>query len=111
MACTSRHDWRRSIACRWYDHPTYFGDLGGRRLRQCQALEQISDWTIIYIVLGILTVLFFLQQFGTASIGKLFGPIMSLWFIMMGVLGISHISDDWSIFKAFSPYYAIKFLD
>ena len=79
-------------------------------LRQLPGVVQISDWTIIYIVLGILTVLFFLQQFGTASIGKLFGPIMSLWFIMMGVIGISHISDDWSIFKAFSPHYAINLL-
>ena len=79
-------------------------------LRQLPGVEQISDWTIIYIVLGILTVLFFLQQFGTASIGKLFGPIMSLWFIMMAVIGISHISDDWSIFKAFSPHYAINLL-
>jgi len=79
-------------------------------MRQLPGAQQISDWTIIYIVLGILTVLFFLQQFGTASIGKLFGPIMSLWFIMMGVIGISHISDDWSIFKAFSPHYAVNLL-
>jgi KUP system potassium uptake protein len=79
-------------------------------LRQLPGAQQISDWTIIYIVLGILTVLFFLQQFGTASIGKLFGPIMSLWFIMIGMIGISHISDDWSIFKAFSPHYAINLL-
>ena len=79
-------------------------------MRQLPRVAQISDWTIIYIVLGILTVLFFLQQFGTASIGKLFGPIMALWFIMMGVIGISHISDDWSIFKAFSPHYAVNLL-
>lgn len=79
-------------------------------MRQLPRVGQISDWTIIYIVLGILTVLFFLQQFGTASIGKLFGPIMSLWFVMMGVLGIGHISDDWSIFKAFSPHYAVNLL-
>lgn len=79
-------------------------------MRQLPGVGQISDWTIIYIVLGILTVLFFLQQFGTASIGKLFGPIMSLWFVMMGVIGISHISDDWSIFKAFSPHYAVNLL-
>ena len=79
-------------------------------MRQLPGVEQISDWTIIYIVLGILTVLFFLQQFGTASIGKLFGPIMTLWFIMMGLIGLSHISDDWSIFKAFSPHYAINLL-
>jgi KUP system potassium uptake protein len=79
-------------------------------MRQLPGVGQISDWTIIYIVLGILTVLFFLQQFGTASIGKLFGPIMSLWFVMMGMIGISHISDDWSIFKAFSPHYGVNLL-
>src|SRR5216117_1443658 len=40
-------------------------------LRQLPGIGQIDDWTIIYIVLGIVTILFFLQQFGTASIGKL----------------------------------------
>lgn len=79
-------------------------------LRQLPGAGQISDWTIIYIVLGILTILFFLQQFGTASIGKLFGPIMSIWFLMLAVIGISHISDDWYIFKAFSPHYGINLL-
>jgi len=79
-------------------------------LRQLPGAGQISDWTIIYIVLGILTVLFFLQQFGTASIGKLFGPIMTIWFLMLALIGIGHISDDWYIFKAFSPHYAIRLL-
>jgi KUP system potassium uptake protein len=65
---------------------------------------------IIYIVIAILTVLFLLQQFGTASIGKLFGPIMGVWFIMLAVFGILHISDYLPIFKAFSPHYAIKLL-
>ena len=47
-------------------------------LRELPALRQLgkSDNTIVYIVIGILTAFFFLQQFGTASIGKLFGPIM-----------------------------------
>ncbi len=79
-------------------------------LRQLPGIGHIGDWTIIYIVLGILTILFFLQQFGTASIGKLFGPIMSVWFLMLAVVGVSHISDDWYIFKAFSPHYAINLL-
>jgi len=79
-------------------------------LRQLPGMAQIENWTIIYIVLGILTILFFLQQFGTASIGKLFGPIMVVWFFMLAIVGISHISDDWHIFKAFSPHYAINLL-
>jgi len=79
-------------------------------LRQLPGIGEIGDWTIIYIVLGILTLLFFVQQFGTASIGKLFGPIMSLWFVMLAVVGISHLADDWYILKAFSPHYAIRLL-
>lgn len=63
---------------------------------------------IIYIVIGILTVLFLLQQFGTTSIGKLFGPLMGIWFIMLAALGFMHI--DSSIFKAFNPYYAYDLL-
>ncbi len=63
---------------------------------------------IIYIVIGILTVLFLLQQFGTTSIGKLFGPLMGIWFIMLAALGFMHI--DLGIFKAFNPYYAYDLL-
>lgn len=70
----------------------------------------IQTSTIIYIVLGIITVLFFLQQFGTASIGKLFGPIMLIWFTMLAVLGFLHLKDDMGIFKALSPHYAIRLL-
>ncbi|MBI2729739.1 MAG: KUP/HAK/KT family potassium transporter, partial [Sphingobacteriales bacterium] len=47
----------------------------------------LSQQTIIIIVIAILLLLFLLQQFGTASIGKLFGPIMSVWFLMLAVLG------------------------
>src|SRR5688572_3705862 len=53
---------------------------------------------------------FFFQQFGTASIGKLFGPVMFVWFTMLALLGIVHLSDDFTIFRAFSPYYAIDFV-
>lgn len=79
-------------------------------LRIMPHLEHISDLTIVYIVLSILTLLFFLQQMGTSNIGKAFGPIMFIWFLMLGTLGLYHISDDWHIFKALNPYYAIKVL-
>jgi KUP system potassium uptake protein len=79
-------------------------------LKQIDAFKHIEQYTIIYIVLGILLFLFFLQQFGTASIGKLFGPIMMIWFTMLAVFGIIHLTDDWDIFRAFNPYYAIKLL-
>ena len=79
-------------------------------LKQIDAFKDISQLQIIYIVLSILALLFFLQKFGTASIGKLFGPIMMIWFTMLAILGIIHFQDDLSVFKAFNPYYAVKLL-
>ena len=79
-------------------------------LRNIPALGRISDRTIVGIVLGIIAALFFLQQFGTASIGKLFGPVMTLWFLMLAVLGAIHFVDYLHVFKAFNPYYAINLL-
>jgi KUP system potassium uptake protein len=79
-------------------------------LKQVPALSTINQTTIIYIVIGILTVLFFIQQFGTAFIGKFFGPVMAFWFIMLAALGLIHISDDLAILKAFIPWYGIKLL-
>jgi KUP system potassium uptake protein len=79
-------------------------------LKILPALSHISENSIIIIVLGILALLFFMQQFGTGSIGKLFGPVMFVWFTMIAVLGLIHISDDLSIFKAFNPWYGIKLL-
>ena len=66
--------------------------------------------TVVIIVLSILGLFFFMQQFGTASIGKMFGPIMFIWFTMLLVLGLIHVFDDMAIFKALSPHYAIQFL-
>jgi KUP system potassium uptake protein len=79
-------------------------------LKQVPAFANISQWTIIYIVLGILALLFFVQQFGTVFIGRSFGPVMLIWFVMLAILGIIHIADDLSVFKAFNPYYALKLL-
>jgi KUP system potassium uptake protein len=79
-------------------------------LRQLPAFGKIQQSTIVIIVIGIISVLFFLQQFGTTTIGKLFGPIMGIWFTMLAVLGITHLTDDLSIFKSLSPHYAIQLL-
>jgi KUP system potassium uptake protein len=79
-------------------------------LRNIPSLRFIPDGLIVRIVLVILIGLFVFQQFGTAWIGKMFGPIMLVWFTMLAVLGASHISLDWSILKAFNPYYAIELL-
>ncbi|MEI9934028.1 MAG: KUP/HAK/KT family potassium transporter [Ferruginibacter sp.] len=79
-------------------------------LKILPSFSAIPESTIICIVLVILFVLFFMQQFGSASIGKMFGPIMFVWFTMLAVLGILHLTDGSVIFKAFNPYWAIKLL-
>lgn len=79
-------------------------------LTQLPRFAAITEMQIVYIVLGIIAVLFFMQQFGTASIGRMFGPIMLVWFSMIAILGIINLSTDWSVLKAFSPHYAIKLL-
>lgn len=61
----------------------------------------------IPIVIAILVGLFAIQQFGTKLIGKFFGPIMLIWFLLLGVIGVSHLSYDWSVLQAINPYYAV----
>ncbi|SHE28930.1 KUP/HAK/KT family potassium transporter [Flavisolibacter ginsengisoli] len=79
-------------------------------LKQVPSLSHISQGTIVYIVIGILSFLFFIQQFGTAFIGRFFGPLMSIWFIMLALLGVIHFADDMHVFRALNPYYGIKLL-
>src|SRR3712207_1362030 len=78
-------------------------------LQKLPAFSNIED-KIVYIVLVILGLFFFMQQFGTASIGKFFGPVMLVWFSMLAILGVAHLSDDMSILRAFSPHYAFLFI-
>ena len=79
-------------------------------IKQIHAFKDIQQSTIVAIVIGIITFMFFMQQFGTASIGKMFGPIMAIWFAMLALLGSSHLLDDIGIFKAINPYYAVDLL-
>lgn len=79
-------------------------------LKQVPAFNHISQWTVVYIVLGILSLLFFIQQFGTNFIGKFFGPVMAVWFVMLAILGLVHLQDYVHIFKAFNPYYGLELL-
>ena len=65
---------------------------------------------IVIIVICIITLLFFIQHFGTDFIGKLFGPIMLIWFCSLAFFGIINLSNDWSLLRAFSPHYAINVL-
>ncbi|WP_026752575.1 KUP/HAK/KT family potassium transporter [Sediminibacterium sp. C3] len=79
-------------------------------LKELPAMRSITTDSIVFIVISILALIFFMQQFGTASIGKLFGPIMTIWFTMLAILGLAHMGHEWSVFKALNPYYGIKLL-
>jgi KUP system potassium uptake protein len=65
---------------------------------------------VVPIVVIILTLLFSFQQFGTDYIGKFFGPVMFLWFMMLGILGASEIHEKLLVLKSFNPYYAVHLL-
>lgn len=76
-----------------------------------EGLKIINDSIpVIPIVLCIITALFFIQQYGTNLIGKSFGPIMFVWFLVLAVLGISKIVGNFTVLNAFNPYYAYKLL-
>ncbi|WP_144149031.1 potassium transporter Kup [Paraburkholderia sp. BCC1884] len=69
----------------------------------------LTEW-IVPISLVILTGLFKLQKRGTGAVGKVFGPIMIVWFVTLAALGVSHIVTHVSILKAVSPFYAAVFV-
>lgn len=62
------------------------------------------------IVIGILSLIFFFQRFGTHAVGATFGPVMALWFGMLFVLGVVQIFHHPEILRALSPHYAIQLL-
>lgn len=65
---------------------------------------------VVAITLVILAIIFIVQQFGTSSIGKFFGPVMVVWFMVIGGFGAMHIFDHVEILKAFNPYYAYNLI-
>ncbi|WP_113652328.1 KUP/HAK/KT family potassium transporter [Pedobacter namyangjuensis] len=71
---------------------------------------KFPDVQVLPIVISIIALLFIIQQFGTNLVGKLFGPIMFIWFAVLGITGFVQILHDPSIFKALNPYYAVHLL-
>ncbi|MBK7682369.1 MAG: KUP/HAK/KT family potassium transporter [Bacteroidetes bacterium] len=91
-----------------------YGDIGTSPLYVMKSIVGLGviDQSIptIPIVLGIITGLFMIQRFGTNLVGKFFGPIMLIWFSMLGILGVISISHDWTIFRAINPVYGYDLL-
>ncbi|MCA5005131.1 KUP/HAK/KT family potassium transporter [Sphingobacterium bovistauri] len=60
------------------------------------------------IVICIISILFLIQRFGTSIVGKVFGPLMLIWFSTIGILGFNYIDEAPEVLKAINPYYAVQ---
>jgi len=72
------------------------------------ATPQFEHW-IVPITLGILISLFLIQRHGTSRIGRLFGPVTILWFLVLAILGAASIAQTPAVLQAINPMYAINF--
>ncbi|MDQ8043205.1 MAG: potassium transporter Kup [Solirubrobacteraceae bacterium] len=72
------------------------------------AAPGLADY-VVPIAVAILTGLFFIQRFGTGVVGRAFGPVMGLWFGVLGVMGIAKIVHEPAILQSLSPHYAVAF--
>jgi len=65
---------------------------------------------IVPFSLAILILLFMLQRFGTGAVGSLFGPIMVIWFLVIGAIGLKEVATNPGVLQAVSPSYAARFV-
>ncbi|WP_255538802.1 potassium transporter Kup [Polynucleobacter sp. Latsch14-2] len=83
-------------------------------LSAVEGMEVISsDFTryVIPVTIFILVVLFFIQKTGTDIVGKLFGPVMLIWFAVIGLMGLHQVIQNPAIFGAINPMHAIHFMN
>jgi KUP system potassium uptake protein len=81
-------------------------------LSAVEGLQLVSPVFADYVIpltLIIITFLFMIQRHGTASVGAWFGPLMTVWFVVLAGLGVWHIASSPSILLAINPYYAFIF--
>ena len=81
-----------------------------------RSIDAVNDFLgsgqhlVVVITLAIISLLFIIQRSGTSSIGKMFGPVMMIWFLFLGATGIWLTLGDLSILKALNPVYALQVL-
>jgi KUP system potassium uptake protein len=69
---------------------------------------QLHDY-VVPVTLAILTGLFAVQRHGTGAVGRLFGPVIIVWFLVLGLLGLTHIVRAPEVLAALNPLYAANF--
>ena len=65
---------------------------------------------VVPLAVGVLIALFVMQRFGSGAIGRLFGPVMIVWFVAIGVVGLNQVIRDPAVLQALSPSWGIRFL-
>jgi KUP system potassium uptake protein len=75
-----------------------------------KVVQPSLDHLVVPITAVIIVVLFLVQRRGTAAVGRVFGPVMIAWFLVIGACGVAGIADHPAILKALSPTYALGFL-
>lgn len=75
-----------------------------------QIIEPRLGHYILPLTIAVLSGLFILQAKGTGEVGKLFSPIMCLWFVILGLLGINNIVHHLEVLAAINPYYGVHLL-
>ena len=81
-------------------------------LSAVEGLEVVSpslESVVVPIALTILTALFVIQRFGTGAVGRLFGPVMGLWFGVLATAGVAQVAEHPGALRALSPSYAVDF--
>lgn len=73
-------------------------------------IKGLEDISVIPIVIAIISAVFFLQRFGSQKMGKTFGPIMTIWFILLFILGMNQIVENPFVLQALNPFYAVDLL-
>src|SRR5258706_9779410 len=80
------------------------GAMEGLNIATPQLSRFVLPASVVVIVL-----LFSVQRFGTGRVGVIFGPVMAVWFLTIGALGIKGIVGRPDVFRAISPHYALEF--
>ncbi|MER5640467.1 potassium transporter Kup [Kitasatospora sp. NPDC002227] len=75
-----------------------------------KVVEPSFEDAVVPLTAVIVAALFLVQRRGTAAVGRVFGPVMILWFLVIGACGVRGIADHPQILKALSPSYALSFL-
>jgi len=115
----------RNLNPRWIPFIMFIGLVGGSffygdgvitpaisvlsAIEGLEIIEPSLDRFIIPFSIAVLTLLFFIQKNGTGSVGKIFAPVMVVWFITIGALGIGGIVRNPDVFQALNPYWAVHF--